>query len=201
VVVVGLEIRHPREGEQWIFADVQYLGKSGFKTGFVDRTGDSQRRLVEIHFDNVHPKSGITIMVLEKNISKEKSLELVQHYAKPAFKIENIRTEPQVLSMEDSPVTIHNHSSSQFIDQNLIIVGDRAGASSPLSGMGATLALSSYPVAVREFARALQEPFEARAKRIQCANVFLKDSADKWLDSARANKQNGKVLTVKSAGQ
>jgi 2-polyprenyl-6-methoxyphenol hydroxylase-like FAD-dependent oxidoreductase len=190
---------HPSEGERWVFGDVQYSGATGFNTGLIDNTDPSQPRLINVNFDARHKRAGVTVSVSEEPTSKDEIAKIIHHYAEKVYQAENLHEDPKILYTNDSSVMIHNYSSAQFIDRNLISVGDRAGASSPISGMGVTLSTSSYAAGVRDFARALQQPPEIRVREIRCIEDSLQASVAKWLDSAAKAKSAGRMMLIRNS--
>jgi hypothetical protein len=75
--------------------------------------------------------------------------------AQRLFSLNGFKEDPLVEVIGDWCIEIKNKCLSQHaIDTDVLFAGDRAGTSSPLAGLGATLSFTAYPDAIVRFLQA-----------------------------------------------
>lgn len=148
---------HPCHGEKWVFGNVSYLGQlEAFVTVMLDYSNEKFIKMANVIFEPRHQELNIAVSVENEDLSPSAIREMIKSTANRAFAIHGIQ-EPARVRFTSNVVSITNKAVDQHsIGDNVILVGDRAGVSSPLAGLGATLATTSYPYGIRIVAQALK---------------------------------------------
>ena len=165
---------HPCQNEKWIFANLDLDMNDGETESnnpirsFVISTFDIKSNKSDFQqlSNNIfricgeHSKLNVALTIKEDNIDSEQFKTLILDQASYALKIakqeglipKSARFDEHLGgSSLNRVISIHNGKNKRFIQGNTIFAGDAAGVSSPLAGLGGTLALGVYPLIIRDF--------------------------------------------------
>lgn len=141
------EVKNECTGENWVFGNVKYSGKKTFVISVIDITNASlvianiifNAKIGEINIAVTAKKS------LSPELIQERILKLMERIA-PFQK--NLGLPTSLLAAVKRPVRIRNMKRVAYSQGNVFMIGDAAGYSSPLAGMGGTLGLTLIPQTV-----------------------------------------------------
>ena len=150
-------------GENWIFGNMPYFGRETFVISLIDSSSKTLR-IANVIFNAKSQLINIAVTV-DKKVSKDlirKQLIQTAHqvFTQKAFPLEEITSELSSAALK--PVKVTNRISFPFSIDNVFCIGDAAGSSSPLSGLGATLGLTLVPQTVKQ----LLEDYERKSDNL-----------------------------------
>ncbi len=130
--------------ENWIFANLTYPGEETFVVSIIDASKENLRMANVIFNGRSHV---VNVAVTSEKVLSEKSIrEQILETVQQAFLLEKIDSEPaQLLTTVKHPTHVANRTAVDFSIDNVFRIGDAAGHSSPLAGLGGTLALTLVP--------------------------------------------------------
>ncbi len=138
-------------GESWVFGNMTYPGQETFVVSLID-TSEKTLQIANVIFNAKSRVINVAVTADEKvDLSSIRAhiLQTVsQVFKQRAFPIEKMNC---ILSdTVDKPVNIVNQTVVPFSVGNVFCIGDTAGSSSPLAGLGGTLGLTLVPSTVRQ---------------------------------------------------
>ncbi len=141
-------------GEHWAFGNMTYSGQETFVVSLID-TSAKTVRLANVIFNA--PMGVVNIAVTtDPGTSEERIREQILQTAHQVFQQQAFplaaMDDSQLLTTVRKPVAVSNRTSSPFSMGNVFCIGDAAGSSSPLAGLGGTLGLTLVPRTVRQLA-------------------------------------------------
>lgn len=147
--MVKNDVKNECTGENWIFGDVKYDGKETFVVSLID-TSEGSLEIANIIFNaQIHE---INIAVTSKSLlSQELIQERILAIVKWVLSFQNIDEQPKdLIAAVKQPVRINNEQRAIYSRGNVFCIGDTAGHSSPLAGMGGTLGLTLVPRTIEQ---------------------------------------------------
>lgn len=163
-------------GESWIFGNIVYNGYDTFVVSVID-TSHEKLEIANIIFNAKLHKVNIAITA-DASMSQESIREKILNIAGQVFALQNIEEAPELIAIVSSPVNIINEKRYIYSKNNAFCIGDAAGHSSPLAGMGGTLGLTLFPAAVEK----LIIDNEAKSEAIHTNFHAYSDSAvSRWI--------------------
>ena len=141
-------------GELWVFGNMTYSGNKTFVVSMIDASTTSNLRIANVIFNAKHGIINVAV-TSEKRVTEEKIREQIirtahQVFHQNAFPIGTMSSE--LLTTVRKPVCVANRTAFPFAMGNVFCIGDSAGSSSPLAGLGGTLGLTLVPRAVEQLA-------------------------------------------------
>jgi len=163
-------------GESWIFGNIVYNGNETFVVSVID-TSHKNLEIANIIFNAKVHKVNVAITA-KKCMSPESISEKILNIARQVFALQNIEEEPQLISVVSAPVNIVNEKRYHYSRNRSFCIGDAAGHSSPLAGMGGTLGLTLVPATVEK----LIEDSEAKSKATHVDfNKYSDGYVSRWI--------------------
>jgi 2-polyprenyl-6-methoxyphenol hydroxylase-like FAD-dependent oxidoreductase len=149
---LGLEkrvVKNECTDEHWIYGNVEYSGKETFVVSIID-TSEENLEIANVIFNAKIQKINIAVTskkLLSPKLIQERLLRIVQL----AFRLEGIEGMPQsLIAVVKHPVHVKNEERVTFSRDNIFIIGDAAGHSSPLAGLGGTIGLTLIPRTIKQ---------------------------------------------------
>lgn len=139
------EVTNRCTNENWIFANISYAGSESYVVTTADNT-EKTLRLANVIFDAKNQQINIA-ETTEMNVSSDE------------IKARLIKTAQQALQKEiaidlqdavSKPIQVINLVASPFSRGNVFRIGDAAVSSSPLAGLGGSMAIALVPYLVRQ---------------------------------------------------
>lgn len=174
-------------GENWIFGNMTYSGRETFVVSLIDAS-EKTLRIANMIFNAKSQVINIAV-TSEREVPEDMIREQIlrtahQVFAQRAFPLEEIHSE--LLTTVPKPVHIANRTSFPFSMGNVFCIGDLAGSSSPLAGLGGTLGLTLVPRTVKQ----LLDDYEKRSKNIhRNFNEFSKGYTSRWIQKSEGIKR------------
>lgn len=175
-----VEVSNACAGESWIFGNMAYSGEESFVVSLID-TSESTLKIANVIFNG---KSGVINIAVsservmtKEEIEKQVSKTVAQVFTQKTFKL---------LGTVERPVHIANRTRLRFSMGNVFCIGDSAGSSSPLAGLGGTLGLTLVPATVTQ----LVDDYERHSHRIHDNfHKFSKGSTTRWMEKSDGIKK------------
>lgn len=174
-------------GENWVFGNMTYSGRETFVISLID-TSDKTLRIANVIFNAKSQVINIA-MTSEKEAAEERIREQIlqtvqQVFVQKAFPLEEMHSE--VLTTVPKPVCVTNRTSFPFSMGNVFCIGDSAGSSSPLAGLGGTLGLTLIPCTVKQ----LLDDYEKQSRNIhRNFNEFSEGYTSRWIQKSEDIKR------------
>lgn len=174
-------------GENWVFGNMTYSGKETFVVSLID-TSEKTLRIANVIFNAKSQVINIAV-TSEKKTSQERIQKQIlntarQIFTQKAFPLEKMDSE--LLTTVSTPVHVTNRVSFPFSMDNVFCIGDSAGSSSPLAGLGGTLGLTLVPRTVRQ----LLDDHERQSEDIhKNFDAFSEGSTSSWIQKSDRIKQ------------
>lgn len=174
-------------GENWIFGNMTYSGKETFVVSLID-TSQKTLRIANVIFNAQSHVVNIAV-TSERKVPQEKIRQQIvetahQIFAQKAFPLEEMESE--LLATVSEPVHIQNRTSFPFSMGNVFCIGDSAGSSSPLAGLGGTLGLTLVPKTVEQ----LLDDYEKRSPSLHDNfHSFSEGYTTRWIEKSVGIKQ------------
>lgn len=172
-------------GENWIFGNVEYFGDKTFVFAMIDTSGE-KLEIANIIFNAKLKEINIAV-TSEKGLSKElinkRILETVNRVSAYLFN----STSESVIKAVERPVHINNQQCMEYSKNNMFYIGDAAGHSSPLAGMGGTLGLTLIPHTIE---RLLNDHDRNLAQMHDNFGIFSASYTSRWIEKSQAIKQH-----------
>ncbi len=181
------EVTNACTGENWIFGNMTYSGRETFVVSLID-TSEKTLRIANVIF-NAKSKVINIAVTSDKEVHQDGIREQIlrtahQVFHQSAFPIEEMHS--VLLTTVSRPVHISNRTSFPFSMGNVFCIGDSAGSSSPLAGLGGTLGLTLVPLTVRQ----LLDDYEKQSRGIhENFNEFSKAYTSRWIQKSEGIKK------------
>lgn len=179
------EVKNDCTGENWIFGNVEYFGEKTFVVAMIDTSGE-KLEIANIIF-NAKIKEINVAVTSERNLCEEhinqRILETVNRVSSYLFN----NTYQSVIKAVEHPVHITNQQCMEYSKNNVFYIGDAAGHSSPLAGMGGTLGLTLIPHAIEGL---LTDHERNPAQMHDNFGIFSDGYTSRWIEKSQAIKQH-----------
>ena len=171
--------------EHWIYGNVNYSGKRTFVVSIVD-TSQNTLRIANVIFNAKLKEINIAV-TSEGSVSKENIQNELINVVKTAFALEQIQQSPGHLTASvDRTVRVKNEKRKIFSKGNVFLIGDSAGNSSPLAGLGGTLCLTLIPATVVQLLNDSERQPDHKHKNFQ---TFSEAYISRWMQKSDQVKQ------------
>lgn len=174
-------------GENWIFGNMTYSGKETFVVSLIDAS-EKTLRIANVIFNAKSHVINIAVTSereVPEGMIQEQIIRIAdQVFAQRAFPLEEIHS--KLFTTVPKPVHVVNRTSFPFSMGNVFCIGDSAGSSSPLAGLGGTLGLTLVPLTVRQ----LLDDYEKRSRSIhENFNEFSEGYTNRWIQKSEGIKK------------
>lgn len=174
-------------GENWIFGNMTYSGRETFVVSLIDAS-EKTLRIANVIFNAKSQVINIAVTsereVPEDMIREQILLTAHEVFAQRAFPLEEMQSE--LLTTVSKPVCVANLISFPFSMGNIFCIGDSAGSSSPLAGLGGTLGLTLVPRTVKQ----LLDDYESQSRAIHSNfNRFSEGYTSRWIQKSEGIKR------------
>ncbi|MCH9612302.1 MAG: hypothetical protein S4CHLAM102_07880 [Chlamydiia bacterium] len=176
------EVQNICTGEKWVFGNATYPGSETFVVSMTN-TAKKSLELANVIFNGHCGVVNIAVTTHE-NPNENRMGEIVIETLNRALTQDAFPLPKMEVSLQTTikaPVEIINRTRVPFSAGNVYCLGDTAGCSSPLAGMGGTLGLTLVPRTVCKLLDDLDaNPAESHAN----FNRFSKAYTERWRDKA-----------------
>lgn len=185
---LGMEthvIENECSGENWIFGNVEYLGTETFVVSIID-TSEGSLEIANVIFNaRIHE---INVAVTsKKHLSQEHIQERIFKVVQLALRLEGVNRAPQsLIAVVKRPVHVKNEKRVIFSKDNIFLIGDAAGRSSPLAGLGGTLGLTLIPRTIKQLLNDLERQTSDVHDNFK---MFSDASISRWIEKSCAVKK------------
>lgn len=174
-------------GENWIFGNMSYFGKQTFVIALVDTSGKTLR-IANVIFN---AKSQVINVAVTSDSAvgidriREQILQTAhQVFTQKAFPVEEM--DGKLLATVQKPVHIANRVSLPVSIGNVFCIGDAAGSSSPLAGLGGSIALTLVPATIRK----LLEDYAGQSNDLhKNFREYSEGYIDRWMQKSCSIKE------------
>ncbi len=167
-------------GENWIFGNVEYSGKETFVVSIIDAS-QKNLKIANVIFNAMSQVINVAV-TSNKALRQDHIRELILRIVQQTFHLANINSTPRLLTAVKEPVQVTNKIASHFSMDNVFRIGDAAGHSSPLAGLGGTLSLSLVPRTILQ----LLDDREQQPEKIQSNfKLFSEAYIARWNEKSR----------------
>lgn len=178
-------------GENWVFGNFDYQGN---KTLVVSMAITSKKveQIANVIFNAKSQVINVAVTA-EKTIRKEEIKRLLEDTLEKALECKKTTVDreksdnevPQILNAVKEPVSVTNRIASICSRGNVFQIGDAAGCSSPLAGLGGTLGLTLVPCTVEK----LLEDYEKGSHELHSNfKTFSHAYVNRWIDKSLYTK-------------
>lgn len=168
-------------GENWNFGNFKYFGKETFVISLID-TSKKDLRIANVIFNAKHRVINVAVTATPGLSIKKQLLNTLEQ----ALQLEDINHSTTLLNAVRKPVHSFNRTAVDFSMDNVFRIGDAAGHSSPLAGLGGTLALSLAPLTVAQLLNDLkQQPKNVHSN----FKLFSKAYTARWIEKSEKIKR------------
>ena len=186
-------------GENWIFGNMTYSGKETFVVSLIDVSGKSLQ-IANVIFNATSQVINIAVTsnkkVHENSIREQILQTATQVFEQDAFPLEKMNS--QLLTTVHKPVNVVNQTVFPFSMDNVFCIGDSAGSSSPLAGLGGTLGLTLVPSTISQ----LLDDYERQSKNLhKNFNERSKAYTKRWIQKSEGIKNFCLSVFEKEKGQ
>jgi 2-polyprenyl-6-methoxyphenol hydroxylase-like FAD-dependent oxidoreductase len=181
------KVRNACTGENWIFGNMTYSGNESFVVSLIDAS-EKTLRIANVIFNAKNQVINVAV-TSEKEVPEDRIREQIlrtahQVFAQKAFPLEEMHS--ALLTTVPKPVQVTNRVSSPFSMGNVFCIGDSAGSSSPLAGLGGTLGLTLVPRTVKQ----LVDDYEKRSTSIhRNFHEFSEGYTSRWIQKSEGIKK------------
>lgn len=174
-------------GENWIFGNMTYSGTETFVVSLIDAS-EKTLRIANVIF-NAKSRVINVAVTSEREVPIERIREQIlrtthQVFAQKAFPLEEMHSE--LLTTVPKPVHVANRTSFPFSMDNVFCIGDSAGSSSPLAGLGGTLGLTLVPRTVKQ----LLDDYESQPMSVhKNFNESSEGYTSRWIQKSEGIKR------------
>lgn len=181
-----IEVKNECSGENWIFGNFKYCGKESFVVSLID-TSEGSLEIANIIFN---AKIGeVNVAVTSKNTLSQKHIEeRILGIVSRVFSFQGLGEPPQsLMAAVKEPVHVSNEKRVSYSKGNVYCIGDTAGHSSPLAGMGGTLGLTLVPRTIEQLLNdSLKQPENMHA----IFHRFTEGYTSRWIAKSQTVKQH-----------
>ncbi len=170
--------------ENWVFGNLNYHGSKTFVLSMII-TAQKTLQIANVIF-NANSKVVNVAVTSGKNMSEKAIRNLILAAAQKAFDYIGIADAPDIINVVKTPVQVANRIASLCSEGNVFRIGDAAGHSSPLAGLGGTLGLTLVPCTVEQ----LLEDYQYNLDNIHSNfKTFTQAYVNKWIDKSLSVKK------------
>jgi len=177
------EVENGCTGENWIFGNVAYSGNKTFVVSIVD-TSKKTLEIANVIFNAKIHEINVAV-TSSKDQSQQHIRNRILEVAQQAFHLEDIQGPPQFIAAVERPVTVKNKKRTLFSKSNVFLIGDTAGCSSPLAGLGGTLGLTLIPRTIKQL---LDDREKQPIQMHQNFERFTDAYTSRWIEKSMAVK-------------
>lgn len=178
------EVKNECTGENWIFGSVNYVGKETFVVSVIDTSGGSLE-IANIIFNAQISEINIAVTSkrnLSQELMKQRLLKLV---GRVCVHLNLEERQESLIALVKRPVHIINEKRVIYSQDNVFCIGDAAGHSSPLAGMGGTLGLTLVPRTIEQLVKDYeQQPDKAHYNFHRFTDAYTA----RWIAKSQAVK-------------
>ncbi len=174
-------------GENWIFGNMTYSGRATFVVSLIDAS-EKTLRIANVIFNAKSQVINIAV-TSDKEVPEEMIREQIlrtahQVFTQRAFPLEEMHS--KLLTTVSKPVHVANRTSFPFSMGNVFCIGDSAGSSSPLAGLGGTLGLTLVPRTVKQLLDDYERQFRGMHSNF---NEFSEGYTSRWIQKSEGIKR------------
>lgn len=182
-------VKNECTGENWIFGNVEYpveySGKETFVVSIID-TSEEKLKIANVIFNAKIGQINIAV-ISKKLLSPELIKERILTTVKQAFDLEGIKTIPQSLcAVVEQPIHVENEKRDLFSKDNIFLIGDAAGRSSPLAGLGGTMGLTLVPRTIKQLLNDREQQPDNMHNNFK---IFSESYTSRWIKKSEAVKK------------
>ncbi len=182
---------HHCHNERWIFGNVAYSGERAFVTTLIEFSQEGRPYVSNVIFNPKARQANVAFGGDLSELNEDEVKTAIERAAQKAFDQSGVDEVARATVVNTQIVDVVNQQAEQVVlGNNVVLAGDRAGVSSPLAGLGATLASTYYPAAVRELGITLGMGAGPEVLT-RSLNHYREDTASftkKWLDTSHGVK-------------
>ena len=137
--------------ERWVYGNIKYPGSRTFVISVID----TSQKALEIANVIFNAKKGVINLAVtsKKDPTDDEIKNMILQRANQVYNQSIYPLAPmdfELIATSQKPVHIVNRLTEPFSKGNVFCIGDAAGSSSPLAGLGGTLGLTLVPSTVKE---------------------------------------------------
>ena len=181
------EVTNACTGENWIFGNMTYSGKETFVVSLIDAS-EKTLRIANVIFNSKSQVINIAV-TSDKEVHEDSIREQIlriahQVFNQRAFPLDEMHS--VLLTTVRKPVHVANRASLPFSMGNVFCIGDSAGSSSPLAGLGGTLGLTLVPFTVRQLLDDYEKQFIGMHKNFRESSEAY---TSRWIQKSESIKR------------
>ena len=170
--------------ENWGFGNVPYEGNETFVVSVVD-TSDEPLEIANVIFNAKAKVINVAVTLERVDTTKDEikqAIVLVLNKVLMHEKLAKLRVSTDdIKGVVKQAVKIINAKRYVFAANHLLCIGDTAGHSSPLAGLGGTICLTFVPVIIDNFLKDIENN---SANAIENANAFSNAVVERWFSKS-----------------
>lgn len=179
------ELENECTGENWIFGNVEYLGEKNFVVALIDISGKSLE-VANVIFNAKIKEINIAV-TSKRDLSKRDIQERLLATVNRVCSFLDIDQPPQsLISAVERPVHITNEQRIRYSAGNVFCIGDTAGHSSPLAGVGGTLGMTLVPRTVENMINDFERQPENTHNNF---HTYTEGYTSRWIEKSKGIKQ------------
>lgn len=179
-------VQNECSNEKWIFGNIPYYGEETFVVSLIDISGKSLE-IANIIFNANIQEINIAVTSneeLNQECIKKRVLEIARQVLH--FQQREEILQPLIQTVKH-PVHVSNEQRAIYSRGNVFCIGDTAGHSSPLAGIGGTLGLTLVPGTVKKLLQdALQQPEQMHNNFHRYTDAYT----NRWISKALGVKKH-----------
>ncbi|MFI0435540.1 MAG: FAD-dependent monooxygenase [Parachlamydiaceae bacterium] len=174
------QVKNECTDENWIFGNADYCGKKTCVVSIID-TSAGHLEIANVIFNAKVQEVNIAV-TSEQSLTQKEIKQRILNVMKQAFDLQEMDQIPHCLkSVVKQPVHIENETRDPFSIDNIFLIGDAAGRSSPLAGLGGTLGLTLIPRTIHQL---LRDRNEQPAHLHPHFKQFSDDYTSRWIQKS-----------------
>lgn len=182
-----VEIKNECTNENWIFGSCKYMSSETFVLSMINTSKKHLYNNIANLIFNAHTGEINIAVTSKKHLVQPLIQEQLLETIKQAFLVLQKNNMPQSLvEAVKSPVNIKNEQRSNYSKGNVFCIGDAAGHSSPLAGMGGTLGLTLIPRVVEQLVTDSEQQPHKMHKNFQ---NFTQAYTTRWIEKSQSVKK------------
>jgi len=179
------EVKNACTGENWIFGSVPYSGTNTFVVCVID-TSEGSLEIANVIFNANVQEINIAV-TSKKHLSQELIEKKLLKVVKDVISFLQIDESPQsLIASVKRPVNIKNEKRVIYSHGIGFTIGDAAGHSSPLAGMGGTLGLT---LVLRTIEQLILDLELRPDKMHEIFHRFTEAYVSRWIDKSESVKK------------
>lgn len=178
------EVKNECTGENWIFGNTEYAGEKTFVISVIN-TKENNVKIANIIFN---AKAGVINIAVtaNKHLNPEQIQEQLLQTVSNVLP-QDIEPPSAIINSVKKPIHIKNEKRTHYSQGNVFDIGDTAGHSSPLAGMGGTLGLTLVPRAVEQVIKNAEEQPRKVHKQF---HRFTDAYVSRWISKSQGIKKH-----------